>query len=152
METIVIIWAVLIVAFLIVEAATAGLASIWFAAGAVAALILALISPQAIVWQIVLFVVVSVIALIITRPLAKKYVNSKIKATNADRVIGAMATVTEKIDNIEGTGTATVGGRVWTARSFSGEPIEAGATATIKSIDGVKLILQPQEQRQHIQV
>lgn len=143
METIVIIWAALIVVFLIVEASTAGLASIWFAVGAVAALILALIAPDTIIWQVVLFIVVSVVALIFTRPLAKKYVNSKTKATNADRVIGKVATITERIDNVAGTGTATVGGRVWTARSYNGEQLEAGTSATIKSIDGVKLILQP---------
>lgn len=87
MDTIEIIWAGLIVVFLIVEGVTAGLASIWFAAGAVAGLVLALLNVP-LGWQITAFIVVSVITLILTRPLAKKYVNKNVRPTNADRVIG----------------------------------------------------------------
>ena len=86
MDSIQIIWAALIIVFLIVEAATAGLASIWFAIGALAALILAFIAPETVIWQVVLFIVVSVVTLVLTRPLAKKYVNGRTKPTNADRV------------------------------------------------------------------
>ncbi|MEG1165582.1 MAG: NfeD family protein [Oscillospiraceae bacterium] len=142
-----IIWAVLIVVFIIVEAATAGLASIWFAVGGVAAIISAFFHAE--IWlQITIFVVVSVATLLITRPLAKKYLNTKTESTNADRVIGKVATITERVDNVAGTGSATVGGRAWTARSVSGEILEPGTATVITAIEGVKLIVRPQEQTQ----
>lgn len=141
MDRMLIIWTVVIVLSLVLEGATAGLTSIWFAAGALAALVVAIIAPGLVALQIALFIVISIVALIFTRPLAKKFVNSKIKATNADRVIGEDAIVTERIDNVAGTGTATVGGRTWTARSLNGEIIEAGTLAKIHKIEGVKLLV-----------
>lgn len=142
MDTMMITWAVLTVVFFVVEGATAGLASIWFAAGSLVALAATFIGAP--IWlQVVLFIVVSVVSLIITRPLAKKYVNKKIQPTNADKAIGMVAEVTERIDNIEGTGRASVGGRSWTARSANGAPIEAGTRAAVISIEGVKLMVQP---------
>lgn len=141
MDKMLIIWTLVVILSLVLEAATAGLTSIWFAAGALAALILALVSPELVALQIALFIVVSVVAIILTRPLARKFVNSRIKATNADRVIGENAIVTERIDNVAGTGTVTVGGRTWTARSISGEVIEAGILAKVHQIEGVKLLV-----------
>lgn len=142
MDTLQIIWLALMVVFLIIEAATAGLASIWFAAGAFAALISSFLGGQ--LWlQITLFILVSVVTLVITRPLARKYVNSRVQATNADMVIGQSATVTERIDNVAGTGMATVGGRLWTARSSDGQVIEAGELTEVKAIEGVKLLVVP---------
>ncbi len=141
MDRMLIIWTVVIVLSLVLEGATAGLTSIWFAAGAVAAFIVALIAPRLVALQIVLFALVSIVAIILTRPLARKFINSNIKATNADRVIGEDAIVTERIDNVAGTGTATVGGRTWTARSLNGEIIEAGTLAKIHKIEGVKLLV-----------
>lgn len=144
MEPMNIIWAALVVVFLAVEALTAGLASLWFAVGALAALIAGLFGGA--LWlQIALFIVVSAVTLVLTRPLAKKFINSRTKRTNADRVIGQTARITERIDNIAGTGAASVGGRVWTARSAGGEVIEEGAFVTIRSIEGVKLIVIPAE-------
>ncbi len=144
MEPMNIIWAALVVVFLAVEALTAGLASLWFAVGALAALIAGLFGGA--LWlQITLFIVVSAVTLVLTRPLAKKFINSRTKRTNADRVIGQTARITERIDNIAGTGAASVGGRVWTARSAGGEVIEEGAFVTIRSIEGVKLIVIPAE-------
>lgn len=143
MDTIQIVWIALVVVFLIVEAISAGLASIWFAAGAVAALVASFLTAP--IWlQVVLFFVVSIVTLILTRPLARKYVNSKTQPTNADMVIGSEATVTERIDNVAGTGTVSVGGRVWTARSAGGEVIEAGVLTKVKAIEGVKLLVTPQ--------
>ena len=144
MEPMNIIWAALVVVFLAVEALTAGLASLWFAVGALAALIAGLFGGA--LWlQITLFIVVSAVTLVLTRPLAKKFINSRTKRTNANRVIGQTARITERIDNIAGTGAASVGGRVWTARSAGGEVIEEGAFVTIRSIEGVKLIVIPAE-------
>jgi membrane protein implicated in regulation of membrane protease activity len=135
-------WAALIVVFLIVEGLTAGLASIWFALGSVAALVSAFLGAP--VWlQITLFVIVSALTLIFTRPLARKYVNKRIEPTNADRLIGASATVTERIDNIAAKGYVTAGGRLWPARSKSGEPIEKDTVTVVRSIDGIKLIVEP---------
>ncbi len=135
-------WAALIVVFLIVEGLTAGLASIWFALGSVAALVSAFLGAP--VWlQITLFVIVSALTLIFTRPLARKYVNKRIEPTNADRLIGASATVTERIDNIAAKGYVTAGGRLWPARSKSGEPIEKDTVTVVRSIEGIKLIVEP---------
>ena len=141
MDTMIIVWAVLIVVFLVAEGATPGLVSIWFAAGALVALGSAFLSFP--IWsQAIIFVVVSVASLLLTRPLAHKYVNRKTQPTNADKVIGATATVTERIDNIEAKGAVLVGGRSWTARSSTGDIIEKGSLTKIKSIEGVKLIVE----------
>lgn len=135
MDTIEIVWAALIIVFLIIEGLSPALTSIWFAAGAIAGLILSL-SGLDVVWQIAAFIVVSVVALILTRPLAKKFVNRKIQPTNADRVVGQTGIVTEDIDNIAETGAAKIGGKIWTARSESGSPIATGTIVTGVSITG----------------
>lgn len=135
-----IVWVVIMVVFLVVEAATAGLTCIWFAIGALAALIAALFGAP--IWlQLVWFFVVSVVTLYFTRPLVLKYVNSRSQPTNADMVIGKEALVTEAIDNVESAGAVAVGGKVWTARSENGEPIEVGSIVAVLRIEGVKLIV-----------
>ena len=102
-----IVWVAVMLIFLIVEAATAGLTCIWFAIGALAALIAALFGAP--LWlQIIWFFVISFVTLYFTRPLVKKYVNSKSQPTNADMVIGKEALVTEAIDNVEGVGAVAV--------------------------------------------
>ena len=110
------IWLIAMIVLLIVEAVVPGLVSIWFALGALAARIAAILHAP--MWlQLVWFFVVSIAALVLTRPLAKKYVNGRVKPTNADMILGKECVVTEEIDNIRGTGAVTVGGKVWTARS-----------------------------------
>ncbi len=137
-----IVWVVLMVVFLVVEAATAGLTCIWFAIGSLAALIAALFDAQ--LWlQIVWFLVISFVTLYFTRPLVKKYVNSRSQPTNADMMIGKEALVTEDIDNVEATGAVSVGGKVWTARSADGGRIKSGAVVSVLHIEGVKLIVEP---------
>lgn len=134
------IWLAAIIVFLIVEAAVPGLVSIWFALGSLAAFISAMFNSP--IWlQVVWFFVVSILALVITRPLARKYVNSRVKATNADMVIGQKCEVTETVDNLKGTGAAVVGGKVWTARSDDGRIITKGEFATVLRIEGVKIII-----------
>lgn len=137
----IIIWSCAIVFFLIVEAIVPGLVSIWFAVGAIPALISALVGGP--VWlQVTLFLVSSVAALILTRPLAKKYVNSRVQPTNADMLIGKDCVVTEAVDNLHGTGAVSVGGKVWTARTEKeGVFLPEGSVAVIQRIDGVKLIV-----------
>ncbi len=137
-----IFWFVAIAAFLLAEALTAGLTSIWFAIGALAALVAALFNAP--IWlQMVWFFVISIIALIITRPLVSRFVNNKSQPTNADMVIGMSGIVTEMIDNLAGRGAVAVAGKVWTARSADGETIPLGATVTADRIEGVKLFVRP---------
>ena len=136
----VIFWAVAVVAFVILELATVGLASIWFALGALCALIAALLGAP--LWlQIVWFVIVSVATLLLTRPLAKKYINNKTMATNADRVIGRRAVVKERIDELAGTGAVLADGKMWSARTEDGSTAEPGQIVTVREIRGVKLIV-----------
>lgn len=133
-------WAVALVTLVIIEASTAQLVTIWFAVGALAALISQMLGAQ--VWlQWVIFVVVSGAVLAATRPLVKKYAKPKIQPTNADRCIGQTAVVTEGIDNVAGKGAVKVGGVIWSARSESGENIKENEKVTITKIDGVKLIV-----------
>lgn len=135
-----IVWAIAILVFVIVEAATVGLASIWFALGSLAALIVSVLGAP--LWlQIVVFIVLSLAALAMTRPLAMKYVNKRSQPTNADRLIGTTGIVTETINNIAATGTVSADGKLWTARSTDGSVIEPQALVTVEKIDGVKLIV-----------
>ena len=135
------IWLITMIVLLIVEAVVPGLVSIWFALGALAALIAAILHAP--MWlQLVWFFVVSIAALVLTRPLAKKYVNSRVKPTNADMILGKECVVTEEIDNIRGTGAVTVGGKVWTARMENdGETAAVGEVLKTLRIEGVKLIV-----------
>ena len=133
-------WLIVMVLFLAVEAVTVGLVCIWFAAGSLIALLAAMCGAQ--LWlQIVVFLIVSAATLYFTRPIVKRYVNSKVEPTNADMVIGKECRVTETVDNIAGTGAVYVDGKTWTARSENDEVIQAGTLVTAKSIDGVKLIV-----------
>lgn len=135
-------WVVALVVFLIVEAVTAGLVSIWFVFGSLVALICAALGAA--VWlQIFWFVIVSVATLVLTRPLVKRYVDSRSVATNADRSIGRAAVVTERIDNLAAAGAVKLDGVVWTARSTDDAvAIEAGERVTVRAIEGVKLIVE----------
>ena len=137
-----VVWIIAVVVLLIIEGLTAGLVTIWFAIGAVVALICCLIGAP--LWlQLAVFLVVSFVTLLVTRPLAQKYLNSKTQPTNADRLIGKECIVTEMIDNVAGTGAVTVGGQVWTARCVSDVVVQPNARATVRRIEGVKLIVEP---------
>lgn len=135
-------WLVLLVVFLIAEAACPiHLVSIWFALGAL--LCAALGAP---VWlQITLFVVVSGVLLALLWPLAKKFLNSKVTATNVDSVVGSVGRVTADIDNVEARGQVKLGGMEWTARSTSGDPISVGTEVRVDRVEGVKVYVTPVE-------
>lgn len=135
-----IIWAAAILVFGIAEGITAQLVSIWFVIGAIAGLIAAFLGAT-IPIQIVVFVAVSIVALLLTRPIVKKKLTPKIESTNADRCIGQDALVVEKIDNISAKGQVKVDGKIWTARSSNGDIIEADRLVEVEKIDGVKLIV-----------
>ncbi len=141
-----IFWIAAMIFFIIVEAATVGLASIWFAIGSVAALICALAHGP--VWlQAVWFVAVSALTLFLTRPLVKKYVTARAVPTNADRNIGRTAVVTERIDNLKATGAVKVDGLIWTARSTDDDvTIEKDAVVVIREIRGVKAMVEPKKE------
>ncbi len=139
-----IFWAAAIVVFIVVEAATVGLVSVWFAIGAFGALICAQLGAE--FWaQALIFLVLSAVALAFTRPLAKKHMANNINRTNADRVFDMIGVVTERIDNLNQTGAVQVGGKLWSARSDSGSIIESGEKVRAVRIEGVKLIVVPQE-------
>lgn len=138
----ILVWLGLLILFAVVEAATVGLTSIWFAAGAMAALICALLNGP-VPLQIVLFIAVSVLSLLAARPLVKKYLNNEVQPTNVDRILGQQAQVTEAVDNVQGTGAVTVGGVSWSARSQSGDPIPAGQLVRVLRIEGVKVFVEP---------
>lgn len=139
-----IIWLVIMVIFLITEAATVVTVSLWFAGGSLAALIAALLGAK--VWlQIVVFLAVSAALLACLRPLVRKHFTPKIKATNVDAIIGTRGYVTADIDNIAATGTVKLGGMEWTARSASGHNIPAGTLVQVERIEGVKAFVFPAE-------
>lgn len=134
------VWLVLLILSLVAEGASAAVTSIWFAVGALAAMVAAMLDAQ--LWlQIVLFMTVSVLLLLSLRPLLKKYITPKRVRTNIDSVIGTQGVVTEQIDNIAGTGRVKLGGMEWSARSASGEVIEPGTVIMVEKIEGVKVLV-----------
>lgn len=140
-----IVWVGAVVLFGIVEAATAGLVSIWFVAGAVAALIAAQVGAG-ILAQMIVFLAVSAAALAATRPLVRKLTVGRMVPTNADRVLGSLGKVTETIDNANAAGAVYADGKSWTARSVDGTVIPAGAQVRIEGLEGVKLLVRPYEE------
>jgi len=137
-----VVWLCAMIALLIVEALAPGLVSIWFALGALAAMISSMLGAP--LWlQLVWFFLVSIVSLILTRPLARRYVNSRAVRTNADMAIGQECVVTETIDNVQGTGAVSVGGKIWTARMVTPDGhAEKGAVLRAVRIEGVKLIVE----------
>jgi len=137
-----IIWLVLMVVFLIAESQSVTMVSLWFAAGALGALIAELCGAQ--LWlQIVIFFAVSIVLLASLRPIARKYFTPKIIKTNVDSLIGQTGLVTTDIDNITAQGQVKLGTMEWTARSTSGETIKAGSLVKVDKIEGVKAFVTP---------
>jgi len=145
-----IVWTGAIILFGIVEATTAGLVSIWFVAGALVALVAAFVGASLPV-QIVLFLVVSAAALAVTRPLVTRMANARTQPTNADRVLGGTAKVTETIDNENSLGAVYADGKTWTARSVDGTVIPAGSRVTIEAMEGVKLLVRYSENKVEVE-
>ena len=138
------LWLLLMIVCLVAEASTATLFSVWFAIGSLASMIIALLGLP--LWlQILVFVAVSGMVLLLTKPLTEKMINQKTIKTNADRVIGSIGIVKKDISNITGTGLIDVSGQIWSARSLSGQPIKEGQTVVVNKIEGVKLIVDPVE-------
>ncbi|MGM9584202.1 MAG: NfeD family protein [Faecousia sp.] len=139
-----VVWLILMVLFLLVEAGTVSMVSLWFAAGALVALLVAL--PGGPVWlQVLLFLAVSGGLLLALRPLVRKVLLPKVTATNVDSVVGATGLVTAAIDNVSAAGQVKLGAMVWTARSTSGAPIPEGTLVKVDRIEGVKAFVSPVE-------
>ena len=137
-----ILWLVGLVLFLMAEAATVTVVSLWFAAGALVALVAAMLGAP--FWlQGLLFGGVSVALLLLLRPILKKYFTPRLTKTNVDAVIGTQGLVTVPVDNIRATGTVKLSGMEWTARSTSGAPIPEGTLVRVDKVEGVKVLVTP---------
>lgn len=138
-----VIWLIAVVVFVVAEAATLGLTSIWFACGSLLAMVAALLDVS--IWgQLLVFILGSALLLASTRKWVSKLKLGRVK-TNADRIIGQQAVVIQTIDNQAAKGQVRVGGQVWTARSVEDEPILAGTQVEVVQITGVKVIIKKME-------
>ena len=135
------VWLMALVVFIIIEIATMGLTTIWFAGGALVALILTLFQVSFSV-QLGAFLVISIILLVCTRPLAMKFFNQERVRTNVDSIIGKQAIVIAAIDNLKEEGQVIVNGMEWSARAYEEETIiPTGAVVEVKEVQGVKLLV-----------
>ena len=146
MNSYTIIWLIVLIICIGVELGTMGLTSIWFAGGSIPAIIVAAFGGP--VWlQILLFLIVSLVLLFFTRPIAVKYFNKDRIKTNAESLIGRTAIVISDINNLEGIGQVTVSGQEWSARSTDEAiQIPTGAVVIVKAINGVKLIVEERKE------
>ena len=136
------VWFGLLILFILVEAGTVNMVSAWFAIGALAALIVALIGAE--IWlQVLVFLTVSAVALALLRPIAKKHFTPRITRTNVDAMVGKICLCITPIDNLASTGQVKLGDVEWTARSTTGEPIPAGTQVKIDRVEGVKVYVTP---------
>lgn len=137
-----ILWLVGLVLFLMAEAATVAVVSLWFAAGSLVAMVAAILGAP--FWlQGLLFGGVSVALLLLLRPILKKYFTPRLTKTNVDAVIGMEGFVTVPIDNLRATGTVKLSGMEWTARSTSGVQIPEGTLVRVDKVEGVKAFVTP---------
>lgn len=144
MDNLTIVWLVLMVIFLIAEAATVTITSLWFAVGALVALLAGVFGAK--FWlQVVLFIAFSTATLLALRPMIKTYFTPNLTRTNVDALIGIQGYVTADINNVAATGTVRLNGMEWTARSTDGSPIPAGTLIKVDRIEGVKAIVSPVE-------
>ena len=138
--TMVFVWLVIAVVLGIFEAATVELVSIWFAVGAVAAMVPAYFNAP--FWvQILVFILVSALCFVFTRPFFKKIIRVNKQPTNVDRLVGQEGVATDDIENIECRGKVFISGLTWSARSETGELIPQGAVVTVKKIEGATLVV-----------
>ena len=136
------IWLGRFIILIIIEIFTVGLTTIWFAGGSLAALLANVLGAD-IPIQIAVFLIVSCVLLIFTRPWAMKYLNKKRVKTNYESEIGKVIKLTQRVDNMNETGKSVVNGQEWTVRSKDdGEILEAGTLAKVVAISGVKLIVE----------
>lgn len=142
MDKIIFLWLILLIVFVVIEAATVNLTTIWFAGGALVALILALCGLS-FFWQVAAFLGVTIILLIFTKPIVERHFNNKLTPTNIHATMGKQAIVTEQIDNIHETGAIQVDGLTWTARAVDNQLIEVGSVVEVMDVKGVTLFVKP---------
>lgn len=137
-----IVWLVILVLLVLIELATMGLTTVWFAGGALVAAVIAAFNGP--LWaQVGAFIVVSLLLLIFTRPIAMKYFNVERTKTNSESLIGKQAIVTQRIDNLQGEGTVVINGQEWSARNIQPDvDIEECAVVVVREIQGVKVIVE----------
>ena len=140
------IWLILGGIFLVIELITLGLTTIWFACGSVVAFFLN-IAGLGVVWQVLAFIVVSVVMLLMLRAYAVQKFNMKVQPTNIDSLIGKQGIVVEDIHNLEETGAVKLDGKIWTARTEKAdETLKTGEVVSVLRIEGVKLIVKKGEE------
>ena len=141
-----IMWLGILVILVVIELFTMGLTTIWFAGGALVAALISIPGTPFIV-QILFFLIVSILLLYFTRPVAIKYFNRDRTRTNVESLIGRQAIVISEINNVEGIGQVNTGGMEWSARSsYHNIVIPVGAVVTVLGIDGVKLIVEERKE------
>ena len=134
------IWFGALLLFLVLEGMSAAVVSLWFAAGALVAMIAAICGAE--IWlQVVLFAAVSLVLLALLKPVVQKYFTPKLTKTNADALIGEVGPVLEDIDNIQAEGRVKLGGMEWSARSSSGMPIPKENLVQVDKIEGNKVFV-----------
>lgn len=139
-------WLVALVALVVIELLTMGLTTVWFAGGAFVATVASLFDAPPVL-QIIIFLVVSVLLLFFTRPLAVKYFNKDRVRTNAESLVGRQAIVISEIDNLQGIGQVNVGGMEWSARTKTdGVTLPVGTVTTVLAINGVKLVVEERKE------
>ena len=140
-----VVWLVILVALVVIELLTMGLTTVWFAGGALVAIAVAALGGP--VWlQVLTAVIVSAVLLFFTRPVAVKYFNRDRERTNAESLVGRQAIVTGEINNLQGIGQVAVNGMEWTARTITdGQVIKTGEVVAIRGINGVKLLVEREE-------
>lgn len=150
MDEMMLLWLVILICSITIEALTLGLTCIWFAGGALVAVVAAALNAPVFL-QVILFLAVSLLLLFFTRPVAVKYFNKDRVKTNVESLVGRQAIVISEIDNLQGIGQVTIGGQEWSARSLQQEqPIEVGAVVRVMAIDGVKLMVEPDTQMEKV--
>ena len=141
-----VVWRILLVILVVVELITMGLTTIWFAGGALAAALIS-IPGTPLALQILVFLVVSVLLLYFTRPVAVKYFNRDRIRTNVESMVGRQAIVISEINNLEGIGQVNTGGMEWSARSsYHNVVLPVGTVVTVLGVDGVKLIVEERKE------
>ncbi len=135
-------WILVAVALLFIELITMGLTTIWFAGGALVAFLVSLLG-FGLPLQLGVFMAVSVVLLVFTRPLAAKHLNDRTIRTNVETMPGRMAVVTQRIDNRKAAGQIQIEGVYWSARSADGSVLEPGTNVQVKEVQGVKAIVVP---------
>lgn len=135
-----IFWLIAMIVFILAEAATVTLVSIWFAAGALAAIVVALLGGGVIA-QVTVFLVVAIVMLACLRSVVRRHFTPHLIRTNVDSVVGSIGVVTTPVNNVAALGRVTIAGMEWSARSTTGAPLPEGAQVRVDRIEGVKVFV-----------